>query len=186
MGEEWIISKTGIEERRIAAPDEITSDLAARAAEKAMRHADIGADDVDVIVLATATKDQPIPATASVVQAKIGASRAAAFDIDAACTGFLYALVVAHSMLMTDPACRNALVIGAELYSRFLDYEDRRTCVLLGDGAGAGVLSKTEDGSGLLSSKLASDGSQSDLVEICAGAVASQRRRRRSTGRGTS
>ncbi len=169
VGEDWILRKTGIEERRIAARDEITSDLAAKAAEKALRHADMSAEDVDIIVLATATKDQPIPATASVVQAKIGASRSAAFDIDAACTGFLYAMVVAHSMLVADPGCRNALVIGAELYSRFLDYEDRRTCVLLGDGAGAVVLSKTPDGSGLLSSKLASEGTQADLVEICAG-----------------
>lgn len=167
--EEWIISKTGIEERRVAAPGEITSDLASKAAEKALRHADISAEDVDVIVLATATKDQPIPATASIVQAKIGATRSSAFDIDAACTGFLYALVVANSMLMADPNCRHALVIGSEIYSRFVDYEDRRTCVLLGDGAGAVVLSKTEDGPGLLSSKLASEGSQADLVEICAG-----------------
>ena len=169
VGEEWIISKTGIEERRVAAPGEITSDLAAKAAEKALRHAGIGAEDVDVIVLATATKDQPIPATASIVQAKIGATRSSAFDIDAACTGFLYALVVANSMLLADANCRHALVIGAEIYSRFIDYEDRRTCVLLGDGAGAVVLSKTEDGAGLLSSKLASEGSQADLVEICAG-----------------
>lgn len=169
VGEEWIISKTGIEERRVAAMDEITSDLAAKAAEKALRHANISAEDVDVIVVATATKDQPIPATASVVQAKIGASRSAAFDIDAACTGFLYALVVANSMLLANPNSHAAVVIGSEIYSRFIDYEDRRTCVLLGDGAGAVVLAKASDGSGLLSSKLVSEGSQADLVEICAG-----------------
>lgn len=169
VGEQWVIEKTGIKERRIAAPEEITSDLAAHAATSALRAAGIGPEEIDLIVLATATKDQPIPATASVVQAKIGASRAAAFDVDAACTGFIYGLVAAHSMLMTDPVRQFALVIGAELYSRFLDYEDRRTCVLLGDGAGAVVLAKTADGTGLLSNVLVSEGTQADLVQIPAG-----------------
>ena len=169
VGEQWILRKTAIMERRIAASDEVTSDLAARAAEVALQSAGRGADDVDLVVLATATKDRPIPATASVVQAKIGASHAGAFDIDAACTGFIYGLVAAHSMLIADPTRQTALVIGAELYSRFLNYEDRRTCVLLGDGAGAVVLAKTEEDSGLLSSVLMSDGSQADLVQIPAG-----------------
>lgn len=169
VGEQWILNKTGIKERRIAAHDEITSDLAAHAAESALQSAGIGADDIDLIVLATATKDRPIPATASVVQAKIGASRAGAFDIDAACTGFIYGLVAAHSMLMADPGRQTALLIGAELYSRFLDYEDRRTCVLLGDGAGAVVLAKTDDGEGLLATALVSEGTRSDLVQIPAG-----------------
>lgn len=169
VGEQWIINKTGISERRIAAPGEFTSDLAAQAATKALRDADVAADEVDVVVLATATKDQPIPATASVVQAKIGASRAGAFDVDAACTGFIYGLITAHSMLMANLGYEKALVIGAELYSRFLDYEDKRTCVLLGDGAGAVVMGKTDGGSGLLSSALVSEGSQADLVQIRAG-----------------
>lgn len=167
--EQWILDKTGIEERRIAAKDESTSDLAALAALNAMKDAGITPADVDVIVLATATKDQPIPATASIVQGRIGASRAAAFDIDAACTGFIYGLVAAHSMLMADPDRHTALVIGAELYSRFLDYEDRRTCVLLGDGAGAVVLTKTPTGTGFLSNKLVSEGTLADLVQIPAG-----------------
>ncbi|GAA5125601.1 beta-ketoacyl-ACP synthase III [Haloechinothrix salitolerans] len=169
VDEHWILSRTGIKERRIAAHDEATSDLAARAAETALHAASIGAEDVDLIVLATATKDKPIPATASIVQAKIGATRAGAFDIDAACTGFIYGLTAAHSMLMANPNHQTALVIGAELYSRFLDYEDRRTCVLLGDGAGAIVLAKTEDGEGLLSTTLVSEGTQADLVQIPAG-----------------
>lgn len=169
VGDQWIIDKTGIKERRIAAPHEVTSDLAAEACRRALSAADIGPDDVDVIILATATKDQPIPATASIVQAKIGASRAAAFDIDAACTGFVYAYVLAHSLLVADTQYRTALVVGAELYSRFLDYEDKRTCVLLGDGAGAVVLAKTHDGAGLLSRALVSDGTQADLVQIPAG-----------------
>lgn len=169
VGEQWILNKTGIKERRIANHDEITSDLAARAAECALQSAGLSAGDIDLIVLATATKDRPIPATASVVQAKIGATRACAFDIDAACTGFIYGLVAAHSMLMADAGRQTALLIGAELYSRFLDYEDRRTCVLLGDGAGAVVLAKTDDGDGLLANALVSEGSRCDLVQIPAG-----------------
>lgn len=169
VGRQWILDKTGIEERRIAAKDETTSDLAAVAALNAIEDADIAPEDIDVIVLATATKDQPIPATACMVQGRIGASRAAAFDVDAACTGFIYGLVAAHSMLMADPARRTALVIGAELYSRFLDYEDRRTCVLLGDGAGAVVLTKTPTGAGFLSNKLVSEGTLAELVQIPAG-----------------
>lgn len=169
IDEQWILAKTGIQRRRIAEPAQMTSDLAARAATAALDAAGIRAIDVDLIVLATATKDQPIPATASVVQAKIGASRAAAFDVDAACTGFIYGLIAAHSMLLADRRQQVALVIGAELYSRFLDYSDKRTCVLLGDGAGAVVLTKTSTGTGLLSSTLASDGTQANLVEIPAG-----------------
>lgn len=169
VGEQWILDKTGIKERRIAAPDEVTSDLAAVASRRALDAAGIDADEVDVIILASSTKDQPIPASASILQAKIGASRAAAFDIDAACTGFVYAFILAHSLLSAGEQYRTALVVGADLYSRFLDYEDKRTCVLLGDGAGAVVLSKTEEGSGLLSQALVSDGTQADLVQIPGG-----------------
>ncbi len=169
VGEQWIIDKTGISERRVAAPGDFTSDLAAHAANKALNDADVPADEIDIVILATATKDQPIPATAPVLQAKIGAARAAAFDVDAACTGFIYGLIVADAMLMANLGYKKALVVGAELYSRFLNYEDRRTCVLLGDGAGAVVLGKVPGGSGLLSSALVSDGSRAALVEIPAG-----------------
>lgn len=169
VGEQWIIEKTGIKERRIAAPHEVTSDLAAVASCRALEAAGIDANEVDVIILASSTKDQPIPATASILQAKIGASRAAAFDIDAACTGFVYAFIVAHSLLTANGQYRTALVVGADLYSRFLDYNDKRTCVLLGDGSGAVVLAKTEEGTGLLSQALVSDGTHAELVQIPGG-----------------
>jgi acetoacetyl-CoA synthase len=164
----WIMGKTGIRERRVAAPDEATSDLATHAAQRALDDAGIPADDIDLIVLATSTPDQPMPASACLVQAKLGAAHAAAFDVDAVCTGFVYALVTAHSLLMSDPARRTALVIGADTYSRVLDYTDRPTAVLFGDGAGAVVLAKT-DGEGLLATVLASDGTMADLVQIPAG-----------------
>lgn len=169
VGERWVLDKTGIKERRIAAPDEVTSDLAANACRQALTAAKMTADEVDLIVLATSTKDQPMPATASVVQAKLGAMRAAAFDIDAVCTGFVYGLIAAHAMLLADPARRVALVVGAEIYSRFLDYDDRRTSVLLGDGAGAVVLAKAPSGTGFLATTLGSDGTLADLVQIPAG-----------------
>lgn len=169
ISEQWIADKTGIDNRRVAAPDQSTSDLAARAAKSALEAAGVEPQDVDLVVLATATKDQPIPATASIVQAKINASRAAAFDVDAACTGFIYALVAAHSMLVADPRRHTALVVGSEVYSRFLNYQDKRTCVLLGDGAGAVVLAKVPTGTGLLSTILGSDGDQADIVSIPAG-----------------
>ncbi|MEU6646110.1 beta-ketoacyl-ACP synthase III [Saccharomonospora sp. NPDC046836] len=170
VGEEWVLRKTGIRERRVAATHEITSDLASHAAERALRAAGVEPQDVDLIVLATSTKDQPMPATACQVQANIGATRAAAFDIDAVCTGFVYALVTAQALLAADAERRTALVIGADLYSRFLDYDDRRTSVLLGDGAGAVVLGKTaEEQAGLLASTLGSDGTLAHLVQIPAG-----------------
>jgi 3-oxoacyl-[acyl-carrier-protein] synthase-3 len=169
VGEQWIIDKTGIRERRVAAPEEATSDLATRAAQQALDAADLDAGDIDLIVLATSTPDQPMPATACQVQANIGATRAAAFDIDAVCSGFVYAFAVAHALLLADPARSTALVIGADTYSRILDYSDRRTAVLFGDGAGAVVLGKTTDRAGVLASTLSSDGTTADLVKIPAG-----------------
>lgn len=168
VGERWILEKTGIRERRVAASDEVTSDLATYAALRAIDDAGIAATEIDLLILSTSTPDQPVPATACFVQAKLGASRAAVFDVAAGCTGFLHSVSVAHAMLMTDPRCRTALVIGAGLYSRFLDYRDKRTCVLFGDGAGAVVLGKSSR-AGILTSRLASDGTLAHVAQIPAG-----------------
>jgi 3-oxoacyl-[acyl-carrier-protein] synthase-3 len=169
VGEKWIIDKTRIRERRVAAADEATSDLAAHAARRALDAAGVPAADVDIVLVATSTPDQPMPATACAVQARIGATRAAAFDLDAVCSGFLYALVTARGLLAMDDEARTALVIGADTYSRILDYDDRRTAILFGDGAGAVVLGKTASGAGVLSTVLGSDGTKQDLVRIPAG-----------------
>ncbi|QFU91731.1 3-oxoacyl-ACP synthase III family protein [Amycolatopsis sp. YIM 10] len=166
VGEQWIYDKTRITERRVAAPEEATSDLATRAAQSALEAAGLTAADVDLLIVATSTPDQPIPATACAVQANLGAVRAAAFDVDSVCTGFIYALVTAHAMITADPLPRNALVIGADTYSRILNYRDRHTCVLFGDGAGAVVLGKRGNGRGWLASTLSSDGTQAELVRI--------------------
>jgi 3-oxoacyl-[acyl-carrier-protein] synthase-3 len=169
VGGQWILDKTGIRERRVAAAEEATSDLATHAARRALDAAGVQAADVDLIVLATSTPDQPMPATACHVQANLGATRAAAFDVDAVCSGFVYAFAVAHALLMSDAARSTALVIGADTYSRILDYTDRRTAVLFGDGAGAIVLRKTPHQGGVLATTLASDGTSADLVQIPAG-----------------
>ncbi|HVV10531.1 beta-ketoacyl-ACP synthase III [Amycolatopsis sp.] len=168
VGEQWILDKTRIAERRVAAPGEATSDMAAHAARRALEGAGLEADEIDLLIVATSTPDQPMPATACTVQRKIGATRAAAFDVDAVCSGFLYALVTAHGVLTADPEARNALVIGADTYSSVLDYTDRRTAVLFGDGAGAVVLSKT-DGHGIMATTLGSDGTLDHLVRIPGG-----------------
>ncbi|BCJ68836.1 3-oxoacyl-ACP synthase III family protein [Polymorphospora rubra] len=168
--ENWIVERTGIRERRVAADEEATSDLATRAARRALRTARLDPADVDLIVLATSTPDRPMPATASTVQANLGARQAVAFDVDAVCSGFVYALVVAHSMLNSEGWARTALVIGADTYSRVLDYTDRRTAVLFGDGAGAVVLGReTGGGSGIRATALGTDGTLADLVQIPAG-----------------
>ena len=165
----WIVEKTGIRERRVAAAGEATSDLAAKAAQRALAAAGVPADQLDLLIVATSTPDQPIPATACLVQGRLGAHRAAAFDVDAVCTGFVYALIVADALLRADPGARTALVIGADTYSRVLDYADPKTSVLFGDGAGAVVLGKTPGDDAILASTLGSDGSQADLVEIPGG-----------------
>lgn len=160
---EWIIARTGIEERRIAAADEVTSDLAAKAAQRALDAAGVTADEIDVIVMATITGDYPWPATACLVQTKIGAKNAFAYDVSAACSGFLFALSNADDFLMAGRG-KKALVIGAEVFSRFIDWTDRNTCVLFGDGAGAVVLEAQESESGVLSSHLHSDGAYHELL----------------------
>jgi 3-oxoacyl-[acyl-carrier-protein] synthase-3 len=170
VGGQWIVDKTGIRERRVAAAQEATSDSATHAARRALDAAGLRATDVDLIVLATSTPDQPMPATACHVQANLGAARAAAFDVDAVCSGFVYAFVVAHALLMSDATWSTALVIGADTYSRILDYTDRRTAVLFGDGAGAVVLRKSPGtGAGVLATALSADGTTADLVRIPAG-----------------
>ena len=136
---DWIVARTGIEERHIAADDEVTSDLAAKAAQRALDAAGVSVDEIDLIVVGTITGDYPWPATACVVQAKLGATNAFAYDISAACSGFLYALSNADDFLVAGRG-KKALVIGAETFSRALDWTDRNTCVLFGDGAGAVVL----------------------------------------------
>ena len=168
--DEWIRQRTGIGQRHIAAAGELTSDLATRAAERALAHAGLVAEDVDVIVVATATPDETFPATATRVQAELGMTGGMAFDVQAVCSGFVYALSVADNFLRLGQA-RTALVIGAETFSRILDWTDRSTCVLFGDGAGAVVLraqSPEPGGSmpdrGILSTHLHSDGRQHDFL----------------------
>ncbi|MEE8123920.1 MAG: beta-ketoacyl-ACP synthase III [Alphaproteobacteria bacterium] len=169
----WIFERTGIRERRIAADGETTSDLALAASAEALKAAGESAGNLDIIVLATTTPDETFPATATRVQARLGANSAAAFDIQAVCSGFIYALTVADSFIRTDRA-KTALVIGAETFSRIVDWQDRSTCVLFGDGAGAVVLrAGNGNGSsadrGILSTHLHSDGRQHDLLYVDGG-----------------
>jgi len=160
--DEWIRTRTGIRERRVAAADEKTSDLALNAARRALDAAQIAAADVDLIVVATTTPDMIFPSTACALQAKLGARGGAAFDVQAVCSGFVYALGIADRMIASGMA-RNALVVGAEIYSRILDWRDRGTCVLFGDGAGAAVLVPSQ-APGVLSAHLHADGSHRDIL----------------------
>jgi len=170
--DEWITTRTGIRERRIAADGEHTSDLATKAAEKALEQADIKAEDVELIIVATITPDTPTPATACHVQAKLGSYSAVAFDISAACSGFLYAMKIAKR-LISDGAYNNALIIGAEKLSSVTNWEDRNTCVLFGDGAGAAVLRRSEEGEGrILATEMGTDGRHTGLLEIKGGGSA--------------
>ena len=163
--DEWIIKRTGIRERRIAAEDQSTSDLALEAARVALDRAGLAAEDLDAIILATLTPDTYCPAGACYVQNLLGATNACAFDLSAACTGFVYAITVGSSLVRTG-VHKNVLVLGAETLSRFIDYTDRNTCILFGDGAGAAVLSRAEEGSDsrLLDHYLRSDGGGTDLI----------------------
>ncbi|MGB7099266.1 MAG: beta-ketoacyl-ACP synthase III [Xanthobacteraceae bacterium] len=160
--DEWIVQRTGIHERRIAAPGELTSQMATRAARAALAHAHVEAQSIDLIVLATSTPDNTFPAAAVSVQADLGITHGAAFDVQAVCSGFLYALATADALLKSG-AFSCALVIGAETFSRLLDWTDRTTCVLFGDGAGAVVLEAqdqpgTREDRGVLTARLRSDG----------------------------
>ena len=165
--DEWIFERTGIRRRHIAAENEQTSDLAQRAAERAMAAAGITAADVDLIIVATSTPDMIFPSTACLLQAKLGVTGGAAFDVQAVCSGFIYALATADKFVATG-AAKCALVIGAETFSRILDWTDRRTCVLFGDGAGAVVLQASEE-PGVLSTHLHSDGRHSGILRVPGG-----------------
>jgi 3-oxoacyl-[acyl-carrier-protein] synthase III len=166
--DQWIVERTGIKSRYLAADHETTASLATDAARKALEQAGIEAGEIDLIVLATATPDQTFPSSATKVQAALGINDCIAFDVHAVCTGFLYALSVADSMLRSGNAKR-ALVIGSETFSRILDWEDRATCVLFGDGAGALVLAAEEGESGILATKLHADGRHNDLLFVDGG-----------------
>ncbi len=166
--DEWITTRTGMRERRIAADDQACSDLAYEAARNALEMAGVDAADLDAIIVGTVTGDMQFPATAVYVQERLGARNAAAFDLSAACSGFVYGLHVAHGMIVSGQI-RRALVVGAEVLSKFLDWEDRSTCVLFGDAAGAVVLEAAPAGEGILSTYMKSDGSLADLLCIPAG-----------------
>ena len=170
--DDWITSRTGIKERRIAADDEFTSDMATKAAERALEQAGIEAKDIELIIVATITPDTPTPATACYVQSKLGAYSAVAFDISAACSGFLFAMKIAKRMI-SDGAYKNALIIGAEKLSSVTNWQDRNTCVLFGDGAGAAVLRRAEAGEGnILATEMGTDGRHTNLLEIKGGGSA--------------
>ena len=171
--DEWIIERTGIKQRHIAAEDEVTSDLAVIAAKRALESASLDPNQIDLIILATSTADQTFPSTATTIQRKLGITGGAAFDIQAVCSGFVYALTTADNFIKAGQA-KHVLVIGAEIFSRILDWEDRTTCVLFGDGAGAVVLSSqngvgNNTDQGLLSSRIHSDGRYNELLFVDGG-----------------
>lgn len=171
--DEWIRERTGIRQRHIARPEEKTSDLAVQASLAALRDAGIGAGDLDMVICATTTPDESFPATATIVQARLGMTRGAAFDVQAVCSGFIYGMALADSLIRTG-AARTILLIGAETMSRLLDWNDRTTCVLFGDGAGAVVL-QAHDGAGdsgdqgVLNTRIFSDGRMHDLLHTDGG-----------------
>ncbi|MEN8695600.1 MAG: beta-ketoacyl-ACP synthase III [Akkermansiaceae bacterium] len=170
--DEWITTRTGIKERRIAAEGEFTSHLATKAAEQALEQSGYKAEDIDLIIVATITPDTLTPATACYVQTNLGAKKAVAFDISAACSGFLYAMKLAKRMISSG-AFENALIIGAEKLSSFVNWDDRATCVLFGDGAGAAVLHRSQEGEGsILSTDIGTDGAQTHLLNIPGGGTA--------------
>ena len=168
--DEWITTKTGIKERRIADPETCTSDLAVLACQQAIEEAGLSPDDIDMLILATSSPDVPLSSTAGITQHKLGCTKSAAFDINAVCAGWVHALDIGSRYAGT-PGYDNVLVVGAEVYSRILNWEDRGTCVLFGDGAGAAVLSEVDEGRGVLGSWMMSDGSGSGVIEIPAGGV---------------
>jgi 3-oxoacyl-[acyl-carrier-protein] synthase-3 len=169
--DEWITSRTGIKERRIAAADEFTSDMAAKAAQRAMKMAGVTAEQIDLIIVATISPDMPFPSTACLVQQKIGAKRSAAFDLEAACSGFIYGLEVGQQFILSR-TYETVLVVGAEKLSAITDWTNRNTCVLFGDGAGAAILQHRENSHGLLTTVMGADGSKADLLSMPGGGSA--------------
>jgi len=161
--DEWITTRTGIKERRVAAKTEYTSDMAMRAAQRAMKMAGVTAEQLELIAVATITPDMPFPATACLVQQKLGARRAAAFDLEAACSGFIYGLEIGQQFIMSR-TYDTVLVIGAEKLSSIVDWQDRNTCVLFGDGAGAAVLQNRPNAHGLLTAVMGADGEKANLL----------------------
>lgn len=166
--DEWIVERTGIRERRLVTPELATSDLASQASLMALEDAGVDPQDVDLVIVASASPDMLFPATACLVQAQIGAMRAACFDMEIGCTGFVYALVTGAQFVRTG-LYDNVLVVGAETLSRITNWKDRNTCVLFGDGAGAALLSPVEEGRGIIGSSLGADGSGADLLRLPAG-----------------
>ena len=166
--DEWITTRTGIKERRLAAADEFTSDLGTKAALRAMKMAGVTADQIDLIIVATITPDMPFPSTAALIQKKIGAHRAAAFDIEAACSGFIYALEIGQQFIMSR-TYTTVLVVGAEKLSSITNWKDRNTCVLFGDGAGAAILQNRTNSHGLLTAIMGADGNKADLLSMPGG-----------------
>ena len=169
--DEWITSRTGIKERRIAADGEFTSDLASKAALAALENADINADEIDLIIVATVTPDMFFPSTACIVQTKIGAKNAACFDVSAACSGFLYGIEIAQQFI-TSHTYDTILVIGAEKLSSIVNWTDRNTCVLFGDGAGAAILRHRAQGHGVIATRMGSNGELADILKIPGGGCA--------------
>jgi 3-oxoacyl-[acyl-carrier-protein] synthase-3 len=169
--DEWIKTRTGIEERRIASAEQATSDLAYEAAKKALKNANLKAKDIDVIIVASITVDHAFPSTACILQEKLGAGNAFGFDLEAACSGLLYSLEVANSMLIGNVKYKNILIVGAEKLSSIVNWEDRNTCVLFGDGAGALVLGKNKDmdENCIIASDLGSDGAYAGILQQPAG-----------------
>ncbi len=168
--DEWITTKTGMKKRRIASPDVCTSDLAVEACKQALKNANLLPKDIDLLILATSSPDVPLSSTAGIIQDKLGCVNCAAFDINAVCAGWVHALDIGSRFVGTS-GYENVLVVGSEIYSRILNWKDRATCVLFGDGAGAAVLSKVKSGDGILGSWLMSDGSGSSVIEIPSGGV---------------
>lgn len=166
--DEWIVTRSGIRERRIAAPDEATSDLVLPAARAALESAGLAPEALDGIIVGTVLGDMVFPATACLVQDRLGAGKAAAFDINAACCGFVYGMNTAHALISSGQMDR-VLVVGAEVLSKITDWSDRATCVLFGDGAGAAVLEPAEPGGGILGTYIRTDGSLADLLHLPAG-----------------
>lgn len=166
--DEWIVTRTGMKERHIAREDQASSDLAYEAALIALKKANLAPEDLDLILVATITPDSAFPSTACILQNRLGAKKAAAFDLSAACSGFIYGLASASNFIATG-MYKNALVIGAECLSKITDYTDRNTCILFGDGAGAVVLGEVPEGRGFLSFELGADGSGGELLKLAGG-----------------